>query len=514
MIPPSCCIVDDAGRHEGTALLDRARAVAQSLLRQAQCIDLEEQRVALLCQTGADWVVGLWGIWMAGGMAVPLSPQHPPAEWQFMLEDADPLVLLTDQFHHPLLHSAVQGSPWATRSHCTIGEGDQRRGSNTLPTVAPSRCALMLYTSGTTGKPKGVVHTHASLHAQVSALSAAWEWTHADHALLVLPLHHVHGIVNATCVPLAVGARLTMHAGFDGQRVWYTLVNDNITVFQAVPTIWARLLAVYDAAPDTTQRSYRDALRAMRLLVSGSAALPVALFNRWRELAGQPLLERYGMTEIGMALSNPLHGARAAGHVGMPLPTVQVRAVDEHGVPVADGASGELQVRGPSVMREYWRRPDDTRSVFQDGWFRTGDIGVCEVVDGGHSWRLLGRASTDIIKTGGYKVSALEIEEAIRTTMPVRDCAVVGLADAEWGERVGVALEWHEAADPQWIASDTHALAALRERLKSVLAVYKIPTVLRHVDALPRNVMGKVQKSQVRALLTSTLLTSTLPTSN
>lgn len=518
-------VIDRDGVHDGATLLNRSRMVAQSLLRAGACHDLSEQRVALLSTSGADWVVGLWGIWMAGGMAVPLSPQHPPAEWRYMLDDADATLLVTDAAHAPLLGAAVQGTRWepvpalvlgdtdtaaidSSRAHGGAHAGahagvhaDDRAGS-TLPTVAPSRGALMLYTSGTTGKPKGVVHTHASLQAQVDALATAWGWTRTDHALLVLPLHHVHGIVNATCVPLAVGAQLTMHSGFDPERVWHALVHEGITVLQAVPTIWSRLLAVYDAAPEPTRRVYRATLRGMRLLVSGSAALPVEVFVRWQEVAGQSLLERYGMTEIGMALSNPLHGVRMAGHVGMPLPHVHVRAVDERGDAVPVGTPGELEVRGATVMREYWRRPEETARAFRDGWFRTGDIGVCEAVPSGHSWRLLGRASTDIIKTGGYKVSALEIEEAIRSVAPVRDCAVVGVPDAEWGERVAVAVEWTETAADVWRADDGEALALLRAQLKDVLAGYKIPSLLRRADSLPRNAMGKVQKPLVRTLFT------------
>jgi len=208
--------------------------------------------------------------------------------------------------------------------------------------------------------------------------------------------------------------------------------------------------------------------------MSGSAALPLGTLERWREITGHTLLERYGMTEIGMALSNPLHGQRRPGFVGSPLPEVEVRLVD-----------GELEVRGPGVFLEYWRRPDETRAAFRDGWFRTGDTAVLE--DGGY--RLLGRTSTDIIKTGGYKVSALEIEATLREHEAVRDCAVVGVPDPEWGERVCAAVEVHK--------NRTLSTADLREFARARLAPYKVPKTIVQVEVLPRNAMGKVVKPDV-----------------
>jgi malonyl-CoA/methylmalonyl-CoA synthetase len=224
--------------------------------------------------------------------------------------------------------------------------------------------------------------------------------------------------------------------------------------------------------------------------VSGSAALPVQVLGRWESITGQRLLERYGMTEIGMALTNPLVGERRAGRVGAPLPGVEVRLVDDHGREVQDCAPGEIQVRGPTVFREYWQRPAETRAAFtDDGWFRTGDVAVRE--DG--SYRILGRSSVDIVKTGGEKVSALEVEEVLREHPGVADCAVVGVPDADWGERLSAAIvpSRHE---PRL------TLDALRAWARERLAAWKIPRSLEHVDALPRNAMGKVDKPAVRKL--------------
>jgi malonyl-CoA/methylmalonyl-CoA synthetase len=255
-----------------------------------------------------------------------------------------------------------------------------------------------------------------------------------------------------------------------------------------VPTIYSKLLAAFDAAGDARRHRWAAGARRLRLMVSGSAALPVTVLDRWREATGHVLLERYGMTEIGMALSNPLEGPRRPGAVGVPLPGVEVRLVDERGTLVAPGAPGEIEVRGPGVFQEYWRRPAATRDAFRDGWFRTGDVAVIE--DG--AYRILGRSSVDIIKTGGYKVSALEIEEVLREHPGVAEVAVVGVPDDEWGERVAAAVVGRPAA--------AMTLPDLRQWASSRLAKYKLPTRLVEVAALPRNAMGKVVKGEVKKL--------------
>jgi malonyl-CoA/methylmalonyl-CoA synthetase len=346
---------------------------------------------------------------------------------------------------------------------------------------------MIVYTSGTTGKPKGVVTTHANIGAQISSLVEAWGWTPADRLLLVLPLHHVHGIINGLGCALAVTAVCEMPAQFDADLVWDRLASGEITVFTAVPTIYHLLAAAWDAAPEK-QRARSEGARQLRLMMSGSAALPVQLLERWRAITGHTLLERYGMTEIGMALSNPLRGERRPGSVGTPLPDVEVRLVDENGAPVADGTPGELEVRGPNVFLEYWQRPEETNAAFRDGWFRTGDVAVLEQ----GAYRLLGRTSVDIIKTGGYKVSALEIEEVLRQHPAIAECAVVGVPDPEWGERVSAAAELRPG--------HTLSIDDLQSWAKTLLAPYKLPRALCAVDALPRNAMGKVVKPEVAAL--------------
>jgi len=277
---------------------------------------------------------------------------------------------------------------------------------------------------------------------------------------------------------------------FDAAEVWRRLCESReLTLFMAVPTIYTKLIAHWDAALTAEQERMSAACRRLRLMVSGSAALPGSVFETWRAVSGHALLERYGMTEIGMALSNPLHGERKPGHVGAPLPGVEVRLMADDGRLPADGTPGEIQVRGPTVFLEYWRHPDATRAAFTaDGWFRTGDVAVRE-----HAvYRILGRASIDMIKTGGYKVSALEIEEVLLAHEAISACAVVGIPDAEWGERVAAAvvLRPGQKLDP----------TVLREWARARLAPYKIPSRWLAVADLPRNALGKVTKPQVAEL--------------
>jgi malonyl-CoA/methylmalonyl-CoA synthetase len=476
-------IVDAAGSHSYQALLDASARVAGALLDGRT--DLEEARVAFHVPPGFSHVAVLWGIWRAGGVAVPLALSHPPPELDYVIRDADAALLVAEGERTGACRAlaAQLGARFLTVEQALAGTAPAA-----VADVPAARRALIVYTSGTTGRPKGVVSTHANLEAQVGALVEAWAWTAEDRVLLVLPLHHVHGIVNVVGCALASGATCEMHPAFDAAVAWDVLRADRLSLFMAVPTIYRRLIAAYDEAAPADQERLREGTRKLRLMVSGSAALPVQTLERWREITGHTLLERYGMTEMGMALSNPLNGERRPGFVGSPLPGIRARLVDESGNPVAVGQPGELEVRGANVFHEYWRRPDATRDAFRGDWFRTGDTAVVE--DG--YFRLLGRSSVDILKTGGYKVSALEIEEILRTHPAIAECAVVGIADPEWGDRIVVAAELRDGASID--------IAALRAWAKEKLAPYKVPRDLKVVASLPRNAMGKVVKPDVARL--------------
>jgi malonyl-CoA/methylmalonyl-CoA synthetase len=464
-------------------LLDASDRRARTLL--AERADLAEARVVFLLPPGPRYVEVQWSIWRAGGIAVPLSASQAPAEWDHVVADTGAAVVVGEGADHPLRQIAEsRGARFVDAG--SLGESD--RVQRALPAVDRDRRAMILYTSGTTSRPKGVVTTHCNLEAQYATLAGAWGWTAGDRILHVLPLNHVHGIVNVLGCAMWAGAVCEFLSPFEPTAVWDRMARGGVTLFMAVPTIYARMLAAWEAADEGVRARWSQGARGLRLTVSGSAALPVPLLASWRRATGHVLLERYGMTEIGMALSNPLAGERRAGFVGRPLPGVDVRLVDEGGAPVPDGTPGEIEVRGESVFREYWARPEATRDAFRDGWFRTGDVAVVEA----GSYRILGRQSVDIIKTGGYKVSALEIEEVLRQHPDIRDCAVVGIPDDEWGERVAAAIVPRSDVGP--------ALEDLREWAADLLAKYKRPTRMRLVDDLPRNALGKVIKARVKEL--------------
>lgn len=463
-------------------LLQTSARIATALL--ANTPDLKEQRVAFLIPSGFQYVATQWGIWRAGGIAVPLCVSHPRPELEYVIEDSGASIIIT----HPDFE-AVLGSLAQERNLRLILTTDALpEETDFLPDIDISRRALILYTSGTTGKPKGVVITHKNIQAQVTSLISAWEWKASDRILNVLPMHHIHGIINVLTCALWAGAECHMLPKFDAQIVWERIMAGDLTLFMAVPTIYVKLIAAWEAADSERKKIMSAGCAQMRLMVSGSAALPIQVLEKWQNISSHFLLERYGMTEIGMALSNPLHGERLPGYVGKPLPQVEVRLVDENGNLVPPGTPGEIQVKGDTVFLEYWQKPEATAKAFRDGWFCTGDLAVNE----NGNYRILGRISVDIIKTGGYKVSALEIEEVLRTHPDIQDCAVVGVADAEWGERVCAALVLRAPSDL--------TLESLRVWAKERLAAYKVPSRIIVVEELPRNAMGKVNKPSVACL--------------
>jgi malonyl-CoA/methylmalonyl-CoA synthetase len=491
--------LEEGSRRLTYAELDRdVAAVAATLLTGRG--DLAEARVAFLLPPSIDYARVQRGVWRAGGVAVPLCTSHPPPELDYVLADAAPELAVASPDCADRLRplAAARGIAFRLTTELAGAAGvpgpprvaqDRRRSGGAMPaTLGPERRAMIVYTSGTTGGPKGVVTTHGGLRAQIASLHRAWAWTPEDRILLTLPLHHVHGIVNVLGCALAAGAACVVHASFDAARVWDSFARDRLTLFMAVPTQYYRLIQAWDEADPAQREVWSNAARGLRLMVSGSAALPARVLERWREITGHVLLERYGMTETGMILSNPLGGERFAGTVGSPLPGVEVRLVDEHGVAVEGDGEGEVWVRGPAVFREYWGRPEATAGAFAGDWFRTGDVAR----RAGGIYRLLGRSSVDILKTGGYKVSALEIEEALRAHPEVSDCAVVGLADEEWGERVAAAVVPAPGSAP--------SAQELRGFVKERLAAYKAPREVLLVEALPRNVLGKVEKPRVKEL--------------
>ena len=475
-------IVDSQGAFSYHELLDASSHVATALLDGRE--DLHEERVTFLLTPGFPWVAAQWGIWRAGGVAVPLPLNSTKPELEYFIDDTAASALVFDADAAPLLAPIAAARGIRGLSYEQISPFQP----GNVPEISSERRAMILYTSGTTSRPKGVVTTHANIAAQITSLLEAWEWSADDSILLCLPLHHVHGIINVVSCALWSGATCQMLPRFDANAAWDSIASGGITLFMAVPTIYAKLITAWDAASPVHRAHLTEACSRLRLMVSGSAALPIRTLQRWKEISGHTLLERYGMTEIGMALSNPLRGERVPGSVGAPLPQVEVQLVAENGSPVSPGIPGEIEVRGRSVFKEYWGKPDATREAFRDGWFRTGDTAVIE----NGVYRILGRTNIDILKTGGHKVSALEIEEALREHPAVAECAVVGVPDPVWGELVAAAVVLTEGSilDP----------SSFRAWAKKLLAVHKVPSRLLVLDELPRNPLGKVMKPAVSAL--------------
>lgn len=398
---------------------------------------------------------------------------------------------------------------------------------------------MMLYTSGTTARPKGVLLPTRVLSAQAHSLLEAWEYTPKDHLLHILPLHHIHGTLNALLTPLLAGSTIEFLFPFNVDSVWKRLATpflaskatangpspasqNPITFLTAVPTVWARMLQAHPALPPDLSKASKAAVtrQNLRLNISGSAALPTPTKKAWSALSsGNTLLERFGMTEVGMALSCGLADEdRIDGSVGWPLPSVEARLVDPdtHRVITedvgADGKeiSGEIQLRGPTIFQGYWRDPEATKKEFTvDGWFKTGDIAVRRRVPvsgngasgpwaKGPAYFILGRKSADIIKTGGEKVSALEVERELLALPEVKECAVVALPSESWGQKVAAVVVLTEhgkragKGGKEWGAMD------LRRALKERLVAYKIPQDLVVLDGeIPRNAMGKVNKKEL-----------------
>ncbi|MEU9578225.1 acyl-CoA synthetase [Streptomyces chilikensis] len=434
------------------------------------------RRVAVWATPELETAVAVVGALAAGVCVVPLNPRSGERELEHILADSAP--------------DAVLAAPRARLPEASAGperlDVDPWTRTALAPdTAGPLDPALVVYTSGTTGPPKGAVIPRRAVAATLDALADAWAWTGDDLLVHALPLFHVHGLVLGVLGPLRRGGALRHLGRFDTAGVGREL-NAGATMFFGVPTMYHRIAEALPREPELAK-----GLAAARLLVSGSAALPVHDHERILAATGRRVIERYGMTETLMNTSVRADAGdrpAAAGTVGVPLPGVELRLVDDDGdpLPVPDGESvGEIQVRGPNLFTEYLNRPDATAAAFtSDGWFRTGDMAVREI-DG--SVRIVGRRATDLIKSGGYKIGAGEIENALLEHPAVAEAAVTGAPDEDLGERI---VAWVVPADPQAPPTAGELAGHVADRL----APHKRPREVRLLDALPRNDMGKVMK--------------------
>lgn len=495
--------------------------------------------------------VTLLSILAAHAVAVPLSPTFPAHELRYVIDHSESLMLLSSHKFHDQAADVLSEGMRTTPLHYRQDKIMTGRTGDHVILEPPTsdQGGMMLYTSGTTSRPKGVVLPQDVLTAQSQSLLEAWQYAKDDLLLHVLPLHHIHGTVNALLTPLFAGSTIEFLFPFNATAVWKRLAapfgpgppaptQRPITFLTVVPTIYTRLLSSHSDLPPALQTASKLALSPenLRLNISGSAALPTPVKAAWTELSGgNVLLERYGMTEVGMALSCGLpFSSRIDGSVGWPLPSVSARLVDTETntvIPLGEEIDpetgrerqGEIQLRGPTVFREYWKNPEATAKEFVDDadgkgkWFKTGDVAVRRHISGtstdtstdasrpsptwsqGPAYTILGRLSTDIFKTGGEKVSALEIERELLSLPQVAEVAVVGLASETWGQKIAAVVVLSEQGKTAGKGGKAWGTLDMRRALKERLAAYKIPQELKIVEGLERNAMGKVNKKSLVA---------------
>jgi malonyl-CoA/methylmalonyl-CoA synthetase len=444
-------------------LRDAAAAVADRVQ--------DMRRVAVWAVAEPETAVGVVGALLAGVPVVPINPKAGERELAHILADSEPEVVLC---------APGIDAPVPDRVDVAL---DARGGA--LPAERPDEApAIVVYTSGTTGPPKGAVLPQRAIASNLDALAEAWEWTGDDTVAHGLPLFHVHGLILGTLGPVRRGGTAQHLGRFSAEAAAAAFEHGGATMLFAVPTMYHRLAAEVEAREEIAR-----AFGRARLLVSGSAALPAADHERIERLTGQGIAERYGMTETLMNTGVRAAGEKRPGYVGPPLPGVEIRLVDDDGAEIEDPDDetiGEIHVRGPNLFLEYLNRPDATAEAVQDGWFRTGDLAT-RAPDG--YVRIVGRRATDLIKSGGFKIGAGEIEGALMEHPDVQECAVTGEPDPDLGERI---VAW---VVPQPGAAPT--ADQLSGHVADLLTPHKRPRVVHFLDSLPRNEMGKVQKKRL-----------------
>lgn len=482
------------GGSQRTLTYESLHAEAESVAAGLQTWGLRKgDRVAFLAGNSPEFVIVYLAVARIGAVMVPINTRYRRLELGHILADCAPRLLLTERSLLPLLddlgsqREAIEAVLLVEELESWKGDPDALR----LPIIDGDDLVFLMYTSGTTGRSKGAMMSHNAIMATMTALLSAWAWEPGDRLLLVLPLFHTHGLVVGLHCALAAGATVLLRPQFEAQQTLDELRAGRATTFFAVPTIYVRLVEeLRSLLPEE-----RAGLSAMRLFCSGSAPLAPETFRGFQELAGHTILERYGMTETGMNLSNPYAGPRVAGSVGTPLPGVSARIVRVGGdvvglEDVLPGAEGELLVRGANLFSGYWNAEEKTVASFSRDaqgkrWFHTGDLARQDPATGAIT--LLGRKH-ELIISGGFNIYPREIEEMLVTYPGIREAAVIGIPHEEWGEVPAAWLVVEGLLDE----------AALREWCRTQLAAFKAPKVFHIVDSLPRNAMGKVQKNLLK----------------
>ena len=440
-------------------------------------------RIAFFLGNRSEFVIAYLAVIRVGAVMVPVNLRYRKREINHILHDCTAKILLTEAPQQSVLDELEPDDLADVERVLLVDEAESWLGDSTTPTpvvVQGEDLALIMYTSGTTGRSKGAMITHNNVLATVTGLLSAWAWEAEDVILLPLPLFHTHGLMVGLHCALAAGATIRLRPKFDLAETLDVLGSGGASLFFAVPTVYFRLVETIrgmEPKPDFSR---------MRLFCSGSAPLPAETHNEFEQLTGLRILERYGMTETGMNFSNPYAGPRMAGTVGTPLPGVFGRIVDGQAKPVQPGAEGEMLVRGSNVFDGYWQDPEKTAASFSidgDGirWFHTGDLARQDPETGYVT--LLGRRH-ELIISGGFNIYPREIEEMLCTFAGVVEAAVVGMPHPEWGEVPAAYLVCNGAVDEQ----------ALTVYCRSQLASFKLPRQFRYIEQLPRNAMGKVQK--------------------
>jgi malonyl-CoA/methylmalonyl-CoA synthetase len=464
----------DGGEHDGVGLAGRARGVAEALRRAG----VEPgARVALCLPKGRALVTAHVGVLAAGAVATPLNPAYPDPALSSLIRRAEPTLGIADAAFCVRARLLAPDLPWWCAG-APVPDGcsalTDAQGSIAAVPRRDDDPALLVFTSGTTGSPKGVPLSHGNLRSNLAALQRVWDWSREDRLLHVLPVFHLHGLGVALYGSLLAGSSVVLHERFEPERVLVEAGPAQISLLMAVPTMLHRLLEASQRRPDAR-------LAGLRAVISGSAPLAPALFERFCERFGLEPVERYGMSETLMNASNPVHGVRKPGSVGPPVPGVEIRLRD----PVE--GRGEVEVRGPNVFRGYWNDADATAAAFDGEWFRTGDLG-CFDEDG--FLQLVGRAK-EIIVTGGYNVSPLAVERALEECTGVAELAVAGVPDADLGERIAAFVV------PKAGVAYDDLEARLRARAVAQLPRYAWPREYRSCESLPRNALGKVERARL-----------------